>query len=33
MTQADDLKSIRDAIIAAENSIRTAKHLLTELLG
>ncbi len=33
MIKESDLKSLRNAIVAAENSIRTAKHLLTELLG
>lgn len=34
MTQHQkDLKAIRDAIISAENSLRTAKHLLSSVLG
>lgn len=33
MPNTSDLKAIRDAIIAAENSIRTAKHLLSSILG
>lgn len=33
MSQETELKAIRDAIIAAESSIRTAKHLLASLLG
>lgn len=28
-----DLKTLRDAIISAENSLKTAKHLLTLMLG
>lgn len=27
------IKAIRDAILSAENSLRTAKHLLSEILG
>lgn len=33
MQNSSDLKAIRDAIIAAENSIRTAKHILSSILG
>lgn len=33
MTNESQIKAIRDAVLAAENSLRTAKHLLTEMLG
>ena len=28
-----DLKSLRDVIISAENSLKTAKHILTVIIG
>lgn len=33
MSQEKDLKALRDAIISAENSLRTAKHLLGAIMG
>lgn len=33
MTTKKELKALRDAILVAENSIRTAKQLLNSLLG
>lgn len=33
MSQEQQLKAIRDAIIASENSLRTAKQLLASILG
>lgn len=33
MATEKDLKTIRDAIVSAENSIRTARQLLSAMLG
>lgn len=33
MSNEKELKALRDALLATENSLRTAKHILANILG